>query len=90
MTHAQRRWEHCEKGIMYYHDPDGDALAIAALQTNYRMGNIELSFFKGAYTPETRQEILNAVIDQPTWLEWVNKKKERESVGLTTSVGPTE
>lgn len=82
--HAQRRWEHLEKGILFYHDPDGDTLAITALQTNYRISGVELSFFNDAYTPLTRQEILNAVIDQPTWMEWVNKKKERESVGTST------
>jgi hypothetical protein len=83
-SHAQKRWEMLQRGELQFVDDNADALAIAALQTNYRVGNYELSFFPGAYTPQSRQQILDAVLDVPTWVEWSNKKKDRDSVGIST------
>ena len=83
-SHASLRWEMIEKGVLQFEDPDADALAIVALQTNYRVSSIELSFFPGAYTPRTRQQVLDAILDIPTWMDWHRKKKELVNDGIST------
>ena len=83
-SHAQKRWEMLGQGQLQFDDPDADKLAIAALQTNYRISHLELSFFAGAYTPRTRQQVLDAILDIPTWMEWHRKKKEVASDGTNT------
>lgn len=83
-SHAQKRWEMLEQGKLQFDDPDADRLAITALQTNYRISPVELSCFVGAYTPRSRQLILDAILDIPTWMEWHRKKKEPASDGTST------
>lgn len=83
-SHAQKRWEMLGQGQLQFDDPDADKLALAALQTNYRISHLELSFFTGAYTPRTRQQVLDAILDIPTWMEWHRKKKEVASDGTST------
>jgi hypothetical protein len=83
-SHAELRHEAITEGKSFVSDPNLDNLIIAALQTNYRINHIELSFFPGAYTPETRQSVLDAIMDIPSLLEWQDKKKESGPDGLTT------
>jgi hypothetical protein len=75
--HVKLRVEKLAAQVETYEDPNADSLALAALQTNYRVSSVELSFFAGAYSPDARQSVLNAVIDLPTIIDWNNKKKAR-------------
>jgi hypothetical protein len=87
--HVQLRIEKLAEQVDSYEDPNADQLAIVALQTNYRISAVELSFFDGAYSPDERQSVLNAIIDLPSIIDWNNKKKaQRDS--MNTSAGPEQ
>jgi hypothetical protein len=66
--------------------PDIDALAIAGLQANYRIGPTELAFFD-AYDVPTRQRMISAIMDDETFMAWQKKRTESVSDGSDTSLG---
>lgn len=61
--------------------------AVAAMAANYRIGPVEASML-GLLTFELAIEVLNALIDEPTWLEWV--KKNTADAGSNTDAGPPD
>lgn len=47
--------------------------ALAALQANYRIGKVEVALL-GLFTDQCTGEVLQALIDGPTFKEWLKKK----------------
>lgn len=68
----------------------GDTLdaATCALAANYRVGKLEVSLL-GLLTHQHAVDVLYAVVDWPTVLEWV-KKKETAGAGSCTEPGPAD
>lgn len=55
--------------------------AVAALQTNYRLGAVELDLL-GIFDQQACMRILSVLIDEGTYAAWIKKKlRERESAG---------
>lgn len=65
-------------------------MAVEALSFNYRVGNHEMTAL-GAIDDNAIVEILNAVIDLPTYRAWIKKKAETPPAqdGLSTLPGET-
>lgn len=57
-----------------------DSLAIGALQVNYRVNATELSML-GVYDLETRQRLIDVLLDNATWQRWVKKKLADQTGG---------
>lgn len=74
--HIELRLKNSEENNDTFVDPEADELAMEAIQTNYRVRSIELSFFVGAYTPRVRQATLDAVIDLPNIIAWHQQRAE--------------
>ena len=53
---------------------DEDQLAILSLQTNYRVGAIEVDLL-GIYDMDVRHSILEALLDLDTFVSWFKKKQ---------------
>lgn len=65
-----------------------DELAIGALQINYRVGPHELDVL-GIYDVAARQQIIRALLDTPTWEQWLKKKLAAAARGgASSSSGP--
>ena len=61
--------------------------AIAALAENYQIGPTEADLL-GLLTFDISREILEAVIDLPTWIDWFKKKRSAtEAAGTSTADG---
>jgi len=59
--------------VVRFRYDDMDLLAISALQVNYRIGPIELDML-GVYDDQLRQRIVDVLLDNDTWQDWIKKK----------------
>lgn len=85
--HLERRMKSSEENSDTFTDPEANDLAIEAIRTNYRVDSVELSFFKGAFTLQSRQDIIDAVIDLPTIIKW---HKAKANIVTTETTETTE
>lgn len=69
-----------DQGSISFAFEEIDELAIAGLQANYRVGAAELAFFD-CYDIPTRYRIISAILDERTYIDWLQKKSAAESVG---------
>lgn len=53
--------------------PEIDTLAVSTLQVNYRVGAVELDLL-GVYDEGSRQRIIDVLLDNATWQNWLKKK----------------
>ena len=60
--------------------------ALTCLQTNYRLGKAE-AVLLGLFDHMTPRVVLNALIDEPTYMDWFQKKSREESAGSNTAAG---
>jgi hypothetical protein len=61
-------------GTLRFDFPEINTLAVMALQVNYRVGASELDML-GVYDESSRQLILDALLDNQTWMKWIKKKQ---------------
>lgn len=61
--------------------------AVLALSCNYRLGKVEASLL-GLLTYEHAVEVLEALVDWKTVMDWVKKKETSLTVGSNTAPGP--
>lgn len=60
-------------GTVRFRFDDIDKLGVGALQVNYRVSAVELDLL-GVYDDAIRQQIIDVLMDNDTWLNWVKKK----------------
>jgi hypothetical protein len=59
--------------------PDVTVAAVVALSANYRLGPAEAVLLE-LFTEQNVVEIMQAVVDWPTWAEWFKKKTDKGGV----------
>ena len=83
----QRLWADAERTEQAVIDgaevDDLDAIAIRALQINYRVSAIELDLL-GIYDESLRVRLVHTLIDLDTWLAWVKKKTKIAHDGVSS------
>lgn len=62
-----------EGGVVRFQFDQINELAVAALQANYRVAAIELDML-GVYDLQARERIIDALLDNATWRDWLKKK----------------
>jgi hypothetical protein len=84
--HARVHAEELDEGIKFDFAGERDA-ALAALAANYRIGKAEVGLL-GLFNDQAILQILDALIDMPTFEAWCKKKLAAASVGSSTGAGP--
>lgn len=75
-----------EQGKCKFNFPNFIPLCIEAISTNYCVGPIEISWL-GLLTTQNRKFIADAVMDMPTFKDILQKKRQAQDTGSTSS-GP--
>lgn len=86
-SYGEADFEASNSGDMTFRFDAMEELAVLALTANYRIGSSELALYDGVFTVPSRNALVHAACDFPTYIAWLKKKQREDSAGLGTEHG---